>query len=127
MWDVRRCSLASLEAFFGSAGCDNPAFTTADLPTFEWFMPERLVACRQAVDHVRMEALAARIGQLSGREVCVVWLPRSGYKGVLRNVPQCDATCGELDVDGASGPYVAEVVAVALLPPFAQLRLKIMA
>lgn len=104
MWDVRRCALSSLEERFatGDAGVEASEF-----------VPERLVVCRQTVERARVEALAARIRSCSGRKVSVVCLPPSGWKGVLRNVPESS--------DGQEGKS-GEVVAVALLPNFARLR-----
>jgi hypothetical protein len=111
MWDVRRCSLSALEARFAA---DAPASAEA-------FVPERLVVCRHSVERARVEGLAARIGKVSGRKVAVVWLAPGGYKGVLRNVPQCGEMEGD-DCECDATLYCDEVVAVALQPAFAVMR-----
>ena len=107
MWDVRHCTLASLERRFAAGDAGEEAGEV---------VPDRLIVCRQAVKRVRVEALAAQIRSCSGRTLRVVCLSPGGWKGVLRNVPNSS------DGEQEGGQDCATVVAVGLVPNFARLR-----
>ena len=95
MTEVRCCTLSSLRDRF-SAG--NELVTT--------FRPWRIVYCRNEMDEAAVEAVARIISCETGIPVDTKAVPRSGWAGLLRNVPSSGYS------DSCADP-ASHVVAVA--------------
>jgi hypothetical protein len=111
IWDVRCCRFSSLERRF-----EKREGGAAEASGDDDFLPVRLVACRGdgAMDIAAVEALGRRVSIATGEAVDTCTVPRSGWTGLLRNVPPPSGGGASRNVDDDDyGDPASHVVAVA--------------